>query len=61
METGEIGGYTDFAISDIIDGIKALNQVGALFDARRVLRLYGWKIPDDIRVVEIPEGKCRRL
>ena len=42
METGEIGGYTDFGTGDIIDGIKTLHQRGTLADARRVLRLYGW-------------------
>jgi hypothetical protein len=57
METGEIGGYAGFATRDIIDGIKALNQWGTLADARRVLRLYGWEVPDDINVVAIPEGK----
>jgi len=57
METGEVRGYTEFGIDGIIEGIRG-ERAEALANARRVLRLYGWVVPDGINVVTIPEGKA---
>jgi hypothetical protein len=60
METGEVMGITSFNTGEIVDSIlterATYGDAEKLANARRVLRLYGIEVPDDICIVVIERG-----
>jgi hypothetical protein len=65
METGEIIGYADFGTDDIIEDIRSEREwwdsADAQANARRVMRLYGWNLPDGENVVAILKREATKV